>query len=115
MPRTCAIALAVSVLLALLIGCGQPKPTRSSPAPTKTATRQSAPAPTQHYVQPPSQPRQYPDSSRPSTSYAPPPVQQRPAIGRQRSQGNCPQGGNHVPGKVDANGRTHCANCGRFM
>ncbi len=29
--------------------------------------------------------------------------------------GNCPQGGNHVRGKVDRNGRVHCAKCGQFM
>ncbi len=33
----------------------------------------------------------------------------------QPSAGACPQGGGHVPGKVDANGRLHCARCGRFM
>lgn len=29
--------------------------------------------------------------------------------------GSCPQGGGHVGGKTDRNGRLHCAKCGRFM
>ena len=29
--------------------------------------------------------------------------------------GTCPRGGPHVPGKVDKNGRLHCAKCGRYM
>jgi len=34
---------------------------------------------------------------------------------RSTGGGKCRQGGAHVPGKVDRNGRTHCAKCGQFM
>ena len=39
----------------------------------------------------------------------------REAYPAARGGASCPQGGNHVPGKVDANGRLHCAKCGQFM
>lgn len=29
--------------------------------------------------------------------------------------GECPRGGAHEPGRVDASGRLHCRKCGRFM
>ena len=31
------------------------------------------------------------------------------------ASGKCPRGGSHARGKVDRNGKTHCAKCGRFM
>jgi len=66
---------------------------------------------------PSSQPPAASYQKQPSASYqqqAPPATSYRqPQTYRQ--QGNCPQGGNHVPGKVDRNGRTHCARCGRFV
>jgi len=35
--------------------------------------------------------------------------------GEDIGRGTCPQGGGHVPGKTDRNGRLHCSKCGRFM
>ena len=46
---------------------------------------------------------------------ASPTINLSPAFTSAGSGGDCPQGGSHVPGKVDRNGRTHCRKCGRFM
>lgn len=51
--------------------------------------------------------------SLPSAAYSQPaPTRggERPYVGAA-----CPHGGQHTPGKVDRNGRTHCSRCGRLM
>jgi dipeptidyl aminopeptidase/acylaminoacyl peptidase len=59
-----------------------------------------------------------PTSRHPQADHQPPTAQQTYEVRpdqQQHSDGDCPKGGNHVPGKRDAKGRLHCAKCGRFM
>lgn len=47
--------------------------------------------------------------------YSPPASARRALQSAPSGSSGCPQGGAHVPGKTDRNGRLHCAKCGRFM
>lgn len=59
------------------------------------------------------------NQSRPAANYPPPQQSYRtppaPATRPTYGGGSCRRGGYHVPGKVDRNGRTHCAKCGQLM
>lgn len=98
------------------------KPAAATQEPYRqTTTVRSQRPPVQHQYHPSAQtPAPLPvQQQQPAARAYPPAVQTSPSSSpdnRGASQGSrCPQGGYHVRGKIDRNGRTHCARCGRLM
>ena len=96
----------IAVAVGWMVSQAPSPASRSSP----TAVCPAAPAPSPARTYSPS-PTAQPTYSPPAPVYVPPRSRQPAAA----NYGACPKGGSHVPGKVDANGRLHCAKCGRYM
>jgi len=115
MTRRIALLALLLVLTLGLLSRGSPP---RVPTPVHSNSNVSASAPSAATSQPAQRGTTYQQPSVPRTTYQQQPrgsceQQAPPTIAQQ--QGNCPQGGDHVPGTVDRNGRVRCARCGRYM